>query len=95
MRISDVQTFVLGTPWRNLTIVNEWVKEGAPGLPEVDPADGFFPLPSGPGLGVTLNEDFVLAHPMEQVDFNLFRSGWEKRSQAATSVASSGYSRGR
>jgi hypothetical protein len=29
-----------------------------------------------------LNEDFVREHPMERVDFNLFRSGWEKRSQA-------------
>ena len=57
-----------------------WVKEAAPGLPEVDPADGCFPLPSGPGLGVSLNEDFVREHPMERVDFNLFRTGWEKRS---------------
>ena len=54
-----------------------------------------FPLPTGTGLGVTLNEDFVLAHPMERVDFNLFRSGWEKRSQAATPAGASGYSRGR
>ena len=56
----------------------------------MDPTDGCFPLPSGPGLGVTLNEDFVLAHPMERVDFNLFRSGWEKRSQAATAATRSG-----
>jgi len=69
---------------------DDWVKQAAPGLPEVDPTDGCFPLPSGPGLGVTLNEDFVLAHPMERVDFNLFRSGWEKRSQAATAATRSG-----
>jgi galactonate dehydratase len=56
-----------------------WVKEAAPGVPEVDPADGCFPLPVSPGLGVRLNEDFVREHPMQQVDFNLFRAGWEKR----------------
>jgi galactonate dehydratase len=56
-----------------------WVKDAAPGLPEVDPEDGCFPLPTGPGLGVTLDEDFVLAHPMERVDFNLFREGWHRR----------------
>jgi galactonate dehydratase len=58
---------------------DSWVKGAAPGLPEVDPRDGCFPLPTGPGLGVTLDEDFVLAHPMERVDFNLFREGWHRR----------------
>jgi galactonate dehydratase len=56
-----------------------WVKDAAPGLPEVDATDGCFPLPSGPGLGVTLNEDFVREHPMQAVDFNLFREGWQRR----------------
>src|SRR3954470_18809830 len=35
MRISDVQTFVLGTPWRNLTIVKVSTDEGLTGLGEV------------------------------------------------------------
>ncbi|MBV9170118.1 MAG: mandelate racemase/muconate lactonizing enzyme family protein [Chloroflexi bacterium] len=56
-----------------------WIKEAAPGLPEVDPADGCFPVPTAPGLGVTLNEDFVREHPMQKVDFNLFREGWQRR----------------
>jgi galactonate dehydratase len=60
-----------------------WVKEAAPGLPEVDPVDGCFPLPTAPGLGVTLNEAFVNEHPMEDVDFNLFREGWHRRGREA------------
>ena len=35
MRISDVQTFVLGTPWRNLTIVKVATDEGLTGVGEV------------------------------------------------------------
>jgi galactonate dehydratase len=58
---------------------DSWVKAAAPGLPEVDPSDGCFALPSGPGLGVTLDEAFVREHPMEKVDFNLFRAGWHRR----------------
>jgi galactonate dehydratase len=60
-----------------------WVKDAAPGLPEVDPIDGCFPLPTAPGLGVTLNEAFVKEHPMENVDFNLFREGWQRRGREA------------
>ncbi len=60
---------------------DSWIKEAAPGLPEVDPTDGCFPVPDAPGLGVTLNEEFVKAHPMQRVDFNLFKSGWEQREQ--------------
>jgi galactonate dehydratase len=58
---------------------DEWVKAAAPGLPEVDPTDGCFPLPSGPGLGVTLDEEFVRAHPMQDFKFNLFAADWHKR----------------
>jgi len=35
VRISDVQTFVLGTPWRNLTIVKVATDEGLTGVGEV------------------------------------------------------------
>ena len=34
MRISDVQTFVLGTPWRNLTMVKVVTDEGLEGIGE-------------------------------------------------------------
>ncbi|MBA3943002.1 MAG: mandelate racemase/muconate lactonizing enzyme family protein [Herpetosiphonaceae bacterium] len=56
-----------------------WVKEAVVGLPEVDPVNGCFPLPNGPGLGVTLNEEFVAAHPREQIFFDLFEENWQRR----------------
>jgi galactonate dehydratase len=54
-----------------------YVKDAAPGLPEV--VDGYFALPSGPGLGVTLDEDLIAAHPRQKVHFNLFAEDWHKR----------------
>ena len=59
--------------------VDSWVKEAAtgPGYPEVK--DGYFPLPGGPGLGVTLNEDLIRAHPKTEVNFNLFKDNWHRR----------------
>jgi len=36
---------------------DEWVKSVAPGNPEV--VDGYFALPQGPGLGVTLDPDRI------------------------------------
>ncbi len=56
---------------------DEWVKTTAPGNPEV--IDGYFALPQGPGLGVTLNEDVVQAHPRQNVFFNLFAENWHRR----------------
>jgi galactonate dehydratase len=56
------------------------VQEVAPGLPEV--VDGFFDLPKGPGLGIELDDDAVAAHPKQDVHFNLFAEGWEKREGA-------------
>jgi galactonate dehydratase len=55
----------------------EWVKEVAPGNPEV--VDGCFALPDGPGLGVTLNEDLVRAHPRAEAHFDLFAEDWHFR----------------
>jgi galactonate dehydratase len=59
--------------------VDSWVKEAAtgPGYPEVK--DGYFPLPGGPGLGVTINEDFIKEHPMQSENFNLFKEDWHRR----------------
>jgi galactonate dehydratase len=54
-----------------------WVKDAAPGNPEV--VDGFFALPTGPGLGVTLDEDVVAAHPRTDVFFDLFDEDWQFR----------------
>src|SRR5919106_6610552 len=43
-----------------------WVRDLAPGLPEVGD-DGCFPLPEAPGLGVRIDWDAVAAHPREDV----------------------------
>jgi galactonate dehydratase len=61
-----------------------WVRETAPGLPEV--VDGYFELPQRPGLGVELDEDVIGAHPKQDVHFNLFSEGWERREGARTGV---------
>lgn len=58
---------------------DSWIKTVETGMPEVDPVDGCFPAPTAPGLGITLDEDAARAHPMENVDFNLFKGGWEQR----------------
>ncbi len=59
-----------------------YVKESAPGVPEV--VDGHFALPNGPGLGVTLNEALIQEHPQQQIHFNLFADDWHKRRAALT-----------
>lgn len=56
-----------------------WVQGAASGLPPVDPSDGCFALPEGPGLGIRLDEEFIAAHPREQVFFNLFEEDWHRR----------------
>jgi galactonate dehydratase len=57
--------------------VDAEVKAAAPGNPEV--VDGAFALPTGPGLGVTLDEEFVAAHPRVGAEFNLFSDDWQLR----------------
>jgi galactonate dehydratase len=59
-----------------------WVKDAAPGNPEV--VDGFFALPEGPGLGVVLDEDFVREHPQQEIHFNLFQEDWHFRGALRT-----------
>ena len=56
-----------------------WVKEAATGGGYPDIVDGYFPLPEGPGLGVTLNEDLIAAHPFQEGSFNLWDDDWHKR----------------
>ena len=55
----------------------QYVTDSAPGVPEV--VDGHFPLPSGPGLGITLNEDVIAEHPMQNIHFDLYADDWHKR----------------
>ena len=54
-----------------------YVKESASGGAEV--VDGYFALPNGPGLGVTLNPDMIREHPRQNIHFNLFVDDWHKR----------------
>ena len=56
-----------------------WVKEAATGGGYPDVVDGYFPLPEGPGLGVTLNEDLIAEHPFQEGSFNLWDEDWHKR----------------
>lgn len=56
-----------------------WVHDLVTGSPRIDPADGCFPLPTEPGLGVKLNHEAIAAHPRTNVHFNLMAEGWETR----------------
>jgi galactonate dehydratase len=55
----------------------EFVVDAAPGVPPL--VDGAFALPDGPGLGVTLDEDVIAAHPQREIHFDLFRDDWQLR----------------
>jgi galactonate dehydratase len=56
---------------------DSYVLDAAPGLPKV--VDGYFSMPQGPGLGVTLDEEVIAAHPRQGAHFNLFKDDWHKR----------------
>jgi galactonate dehydratase len=56
---------------------DSWVKAAAPGVPEV--VDGYFALPTAPGLGVELNEALFSSHPQIDAHFNLFQDDWHRR----------------
>lgn len=62
-----------------------YVKDAAPGNPEV--IDGYFALPQGPGLGVTLNEDVIREHPRRAIHFNLFAENWHLRQAERTGTS--------
>lgn len=53
------------------------VMRAAPGLPDV--MDGYFSLPTTPGLGVELDIDYVAEHPSQGAHFDLFAEGWQFR----------------
>jgi galactonate dehydratase len=55
-----------------------WLGQVEPGLPQVD-SEGRFPLPTAPGLGVEIDWDAAAEHPREQIHFDLFAQGWERR----------------
>jgi galactonate dehydratase len=61
---------------------DSWVKQAAPGVPEV--VDGYFSLPTAPGLGVELNEALFSEHPQIEAHFDLFKEGWHRRDMGKT-----------
>jgi len=42
-------------------------------------ADGYFALPAGPGLGVTLDSDLIARHPRRPLFLDLYKEGWQLR----------------
>lgn len=54
-----------------------FVRAAALGLPAV--VDGAIPLPSAPGLGVTLDDSVIAEHPRRQVHLALFSDDWHLR----------------
>jgi galactonate dehydratase len=61
---------------------DSWVKQAAPGVPEV--IDGYFSLPTSPGLGVELNEAVFSENPQIDAHFNLFKEEWHRRDPGNT-----------
>jgi galactonate dehydratase len=53
------------------------IKKVAPGLPEV--VDGYFSLPTAPGLGVELDLDALAEFPSHRAKFDLFAENWHLR----------------
>jgi galactonate dehydratase len=56
-----------------------WVQELVDEPPTVDPADGCFPLPTAPGLGLRLDHEVCARHPRTNAHLYLFSEGWERR----------------
>lgn len=56
---------------------DEYVRDVAPGAPPV--VEGFFELPSGPGLGVELDLDAIAEHPPRHAHFDLHAEDWQFR----------------
>lgn len=57
-----------------------WVKAAVPGVPSV--RDGYFELPDAPGLGISLDESVIAAHPHQPGHFNLWATDWQRRQSA-------------
>jgi galactonate dehydratase len=55
-----------------------WAREIVQGVPQV--VDGYLTPGDAPGIGATLDEDALAAHPYGQNNFlRLFEEGWERR----------------
>ncbi len=54
-----------------------FVHDCEPGLPDV--SDGYFTLPTGSGLGISLDYEALAEHPRRSVHFDLFAEDWQRR----------------
>jgi galactonate dehydratase len=54
-----------------------WLHEAVRGVPDV--RGGCFDLPTGPGLGIELDEEVIRQHPPQRGHFDLWSSEWHKR----------------
>jgi galactonate dehydratase len=75
---------------RNVEIVEHfndfadpWLAELVDVAPTVDPVDGCFALPEGPGLGLRLDHDACARHPRTGARLQLFEEGWQHRRASA------------
>jgi galactonate dehydratase len=64
-----------------------WVGELVDSAPAIDPLDGCFPVPTGPGLGVRLDHDACAEHPRTHGGIFLFTDGWERRGEPAAAAS--------
>jgi len=58
---------------------DSWVQELVDAPPRIDPADGCFPRPDRPGLGLKLDRAACARHPRTGGRIRLFEEGWERR----------------
>jgi galactonate dehydratase len=67
-----------------------WVSELVDAAPAIDPLDGCFPVPTGPGLGLRLDHDACSEHPRTHAGIFLFDDGWERRGEPSAASAIAG-----
>jgi galactonate dehydratase len=57
-----------------------WTRDLVSWAPTIDPATGHIDLPTGPGLGLTLNLEVAAAHPYDPGAYlDVHQPGWEQR----------------
>jgi len=84
--------FAISTPnYKVLEHFNDfadsWVQDLVDHPPRIDPADGCFTRPDGPGLGLKLDAGACARHPRTGGRLNLFEEGWERRGFGAAKAA--------
>jgi galactonate dehydratase len=68
-----------------------WVRELVDAPPVVDPIDGCFAVPTGPGLGLRLDHGACAKHPRTHAGIFLFSDGWERRGGLPPAPAIAGF----